>query len=154
METTGQKPQNKGALIAPAQKPCSILLGAAFLFFKRWRRSQSRLESEVEIVKNMINVDALINTIRDGFYENETYMKDAKNRKKWYSMSDHERTWRERNATHADRQLSNICDILRADWRRLQTIARLTRKWEEKRNWQLCFPAEAHAEKILAYIAK
>lgn len=102
-------------------------------------------------MKNLVNVDALIDVIRNGFDDIALYHLHAK---EWNSMSDHEKTWYERNAQHGCYKINDFCDVLRVDCRKLQTIARLARKWEEKHNWQLCFPTEDHAEKILAYIRK
>jgi hypothetical protein len=101
-----------------------------------------------------VDVNMLIGVVREAFDEVESYYKKAKNHQKWYSMSAHEKTYYERNYQHAEDEISNLCRILRADISRLYTISRLARKWEKKRNWQLCFPAEELAGKILDYIAK
>jgi hypothetical protein len=40
------------------------------------------------------------------------------------------------------------------DQKRLETIARLARKWEQKRKWQYCFPAQGNAKKIMEWLTQ
>lgn len=101
-----------------------------------------------------INIDSLIWVARNYFDNVETLSKKVKE-KPYYKKTEAEQTFIKHYSTIQDagnREISNICEILGIDWQKLYTIARLARKWEQKQNWQRCFPANEHKQLIIKYL--
>ena len=53
-----------------------------------------------------------------------------------------------------ERLIVDFCDILGLDFQELFQMARLVRKWEARRDWQLCFPFRSNGEAMLEFIKK
>ena len=100
-----------------------------------------------------INVDRLIGAVREQFEREQSYAMACK-KPYWKWTPDEKETYtrcdRERYA--GNNGISDLAAILGTDWQRLYTIARLARKWEQKRKWQYCFPAQDNAKKILEWL--
>lgn len=98
-----------------------------------------------------INVEQLIGTVRDRFYDIELceskpngYFNEGRNDYRYY----------ERGETHGYSYIRDICQVLNVDQSNLFSIARAARKWEQRRNWEFCFPANEHAKQIMKYLQK
>lgn len=101
-----------------------------------------------------INIDSLIWVVCNYFDNVETLSKEAK-KKPYYKRSVSEQAFINNYSAICDagsREISTICEILDIDWKRLYTIARFARKWEQKRNWKYCFPAQDNAKKIIEWL--
>lgn len=101
-----------------------------------------------------INIERLIGAVQEAF-DNEQAYQLCFVTKKWYEMDETERAhanWCERNQHGSTNEMYDLCAILNIDSSKLYTIARLARKWEQKRKWELCFPAESHKEAIIKYL--
>lgn len=96
-----------------------------------------------------INVDYLINTVHNHFSTVADYRMAAK---KWRSLPEATREYYYRNKNCSDEAIYDLCKILGINYSKLYTIARLARKWEQKRNWEQCFPSDTMADKILSYL--
>jgi hypothetical protein len=103
-----------------------------------------------------INIGRLIGAVQEAF-DNEQAYRLCFVAKKWYQMDEQERehaNWRERNEHGSNNEVSDLCEILGIDCSKLYAITRLVRKWEQKRSWERCFPAEENSQKILNYLSK
>ncbi len=103
-----------------------------------------------------IKVEAIISAVQEHFDNENSYMTECK-KKEWWRRNQPEKdsvTWHERNRKGSEYSVWHICNIFNIDMSKLYTIARMARKWEEKNDWQKCFPAEEHAEQIMKYIVK
>jgi HrpA-like RNA helicase len=101
-----------------------------------------------------INIERLIGAAQEAF-DNEQAYRLCFVSKKWYQMNEKERAhanWCERNQHGSSNEIMDICAILNISVDKLYTIARLARKWEQKRNWEKCFPVQEHEQKILDYL--
>ena len=101
-----------------------------------------------------INLEYLIGTVQDAFYTSEEYRKAAHAKQAWERSSDETR-WLSHLSDREDGNwdtIRDICKVMGIDQDRLVSIGRLARKWEIKHDWQLCFPIDSHAEKIMAFI--
>lgn len=100
-----------------------------------------------------VDLKYLIGVVQDAFYSSEEF------RKKVQEKQPRERTmddiyWLRHLSDREDgdwNTVGKICQVMGLDRDRLISIARLTRKWEIKHDWQLCFPVDSHAQKILAF---
>lgn len=95
-----------------------------------------------------IKVEAIISAVQEHFDNENSYMTEFK-KKEWWRRNQTEKdsaTWHERNRQGSQYSVWHICNIFNLDIAKLYTIARMARKWEEKSDWQKCFPAEEHAE--------
>ena len=101
-----------------------------------------------------INIDYLLSTVQNHFNEVQSYMSIVKNKGKWFSLSKIEQQYYYRNYHNSSVAISDLCAILNVDIDRLYKISRLTRKWEESRNWEKCFPASHNAGKIIRYLTE
>lgn len=102
-----------------------------------------------------INLERLIGVVQESFDNTSSYRLCFVN-KKWYQMDEKERAhanWCERNEHGSSNEMYDLCRILDIDCNRLYTIARLARRWEQKHNWERCFPVQDHKEQILKYLA-
>lgn len=107
-------------------------------------------------VNQVISVDLeyLIGVVQDAFYSSEEFRRKAKEKQPWQRTNDETR-WLSHLSDREDGNwdtVRDICRVMGIDQDRLISIARLTRKWEIKHDWQLCFPVDAHAEKIMSFI--
>jgi hypothetical protein len=106
-------------------------------------------------VLNMkINVERLIGAMQEHFDNVQSYTTECK-KKDWWRRTQEERervSWYERNEHGSSNEVTDICAILNIDINKLYQIARITRNWEKKRNWQFCFPISGHEEQILKYL--
>lgn len=103
-----------------------------------------------------IDVEYLIGVVQDAFYSSEEFQNKAKEKQPW-DRTDNEKHWLQHLSDREDGSWSairDICQVMGFDQDRLISVARLTRRWEIKHDWQLCFPVDSHAEKILAFILK
>jgi len=103
-----------------------------------------------------INMERLIGAVQEAF-DNEQAYRLCFVTKKWYEMDEKERThanWCERNQHGSSNEIYDLCGILGIDCNKLYTLARLARKWEQKRKWQYCFPAQDNAKKILKWLTQ
>lgn len=102
-----------------------------------------------------INLERLIGAVQESF-DNTSNYRLCFVAKKWYQMDEKEQAhanWCERNEHGSNNEVSDLCAILNMDCNKLYAIARLVRKWEQKHNWEKCFPAQEHEQKILEYLA-
>jgi hypothetical protein len=108
--------------------------------------------TEVGIMR--INIEKLIGVAQEHFYDIESYAKKGKEKPYWKrtasETNDMTRLGTRQDASN--QEVSDICAILSIDWRKLFTIARLSRKWEQKHNWEKCFPVQEHEKKIIEYL--
>ncbi len=103
-----------------------------------------------------INLDQLIWTVQNHFENEKSYIIECK-KKPYYKRTQEEDklvTWHERNRNGSWNSVVDITNILNIEYSNLCTIARLALKWEQKHDWQLCFPAQAHEDQILKYLAE
>jgi len=103
-----------------------------------------------------INLERLISAVQEHFDNEQSYRLECK-KKDWWKRTQEEKNsvmWHERNLHGSSNEVSDLCAILNIDWQKLYTIARLARKWEQKHNWQYCFPAQEHEQRIIEYLAK
>jgi hypothetical protein len=100
-----------------------------------------------------INVERLIDTVRNHF-ENVYALKMACKKPYWRWTPEEKETYirRERDEHGSGNSVSDLAAILGIDCQKLYTIARLARKWEQKRKWQYCFPGQDNAKKILEWL--
>jgi hypothetical protein len=117
---------------------------------KCWRCEKEESNADVKI-----NVERLISAAQEQFGREQSYAMACK--KPCYKWSPEEKE----TYTRCDREryvgsngISDLCAVLTLDWRKLGTIARLARKWEQKRKWQYCFPAQENAKRILEWLAQ
>jgi len=99
-------------------------------------------------------MERLIGAVQEAF-DNEKDYRLCFVAKKWYQMDEKERAhanWCERNEHGSNNEIYDLCAILGIDCNKLYTLARLARKWEQKRKWQYCFPAQDNAKKILGWL--
>lgn len=101
-----------------------------------------------------INVERLIGAVQESFDSERDYRLECKKKDWWKRTTDEQMNVLryERDHYNKSNEVSDLCTILGMDWRKLNTIARLARKWEQKRKWQLCFPAQDHEKKIMEYL--
>lgn len=102
-----------------------------------------------------INIERLIGTVQEQFEREQSYSMACK--KPYYKWTPEEKETYircDRERYTGNNGISDLCAILNLDWKKLDTIARLARKWEQKRKWQYCFPAQEHAKQIMEYIVK
>jgi hypothetical protein len=88
-----------------------------------------------------INMERLIGAVQEAF-DNEQAYRLCFVSKKWYEMDG------------SSNEIYDLCGILGIDCNKLYTLARLARKWEQKRKWQYCFPAQSNAKKILEWLTQ
>lgn len=103
-----------------------------------------------------VNLEYLIGVVQDAFYSSEEYRKKAKEKQPWERTTD-DKYWLRHLSDREDGEwdtIRDICYVMGINQDRLISIARLTRKWEIKHDWQWCFPVDSHAQKILAFILK
>lgn len=99
-----------------------------------------------------VNLDYLIGSVQDRFYAIDDY------HQKYHGYSwipnvnrlDYERY--ERDAYLGRLYIIDLCRALRFNINHMYALARAIRKWEERHNWERCFPVEEHAEQILCYL--
>jgi len=116
---------------------------------KCWICGKEETNSDVKI-----NVDSLIWAVRNHFDNVQNYAVESK-KTLWYKRTAEQQMniiRRERDERGSQNEVSNLASILGTDWQRLYTLARLARKWEQKRKWQYCFPAKDNAKKILEWL--
>jgi hypothetical protein len=104
-----------------------------------------------------INVDRLIWATRNHFETETDYHTTGKKLAlkpywKWTKEEGETYIRREREQSCRWDEISDICGILNIDYKKLYTIARLARKWEQKRKWQYCFPTQEQEQRILQYL--
>ncbi|MGE4283870.1 MAG: hypothetical protein AB7G87_09140 [Clostridia bacterium] len=103
-----------------------------------------------------INIELLIGAVQEHFDNERSYRLECK-KTDWWKRTIEERLncmWHERNLHGSSNELNDLCTILTIDYCRLYTVARLARKWEQKRNWDKCFPAQAHEQQIVKYLSE
>lgn len=88
-----------------------------------------------------VNVDQLINRVKDHLNNIENYYKDPG-------------VYSERGEYFGRKFIEELAEIMNLDERRIYSIARASRKWEKRHNWNRCFPTEEHAEQIMKYLQK
>lgn len=103
-----------------------------------------RINQEVSI-----DLKYLIGVVQDAFYASEKFRKKAKKKEPW------ERTWIHHLSDQEDGNwgaVRDICRVMNLNIDRLVSIARLTRKWEIRHNWERCFPVDSHSKQILKFV--
>ena len=76
-------------------------------------------------------------------------------KKKHFQMTEEEQKrgeWLCKNVDKSDKAVGTLCDVLGINYKKLNTIARMVKKWEEKRNWELCFPFDKCEKQIIEYL--
>jgi hypothetical protein len=108
---------------------------------------------EEDNVEVKINVERLIGAVQEHF-QNVMALKMACKKPYWKWTPEERDTYNrhERDERGSNNAVGDLAAILGTDWQRLFTIARLARKWEQKRNWQYCFPAQDNAKKIIEWL--
>lgn len=103
-----------------------------------------------------INVERLIGVAQEALDADRDYRLECRKKPQWKRTQEEERSvfYRERENHYTNNAVSDLCAILNIDWRKLYVIARLARKWEQKHDWQRCFPVQANEQKILDYLQK
>lgn len=96
-----------------------------------------------------VNIEVLVNEVTNRMYSMESYYKSAAKH-----FPDNDSTWYERNYTAAWTFIWDVATILNTDTEKLYSIARSVRKWEEKHEWELCFPYKNHEEVIIKYLTE
>jgi hypothetical protein len=101
-----------------------------------------------------INVDRLIGVVQESFDNEASYRLECKKKPYWRrSLEEKENVmWHERNCHNSSSAVGDLAAILNIDGEKLNAIARLARKWEQKRKWQYCFPAQNNAKKIIEWL--
>jgi len=101
-----------------------------------------------------INLERLIGAVQEYFYDREQYAKESKKKPQWQrSAEEQKRVIYYFDCENAGwRVVYELYNILNLDSNKLIAIARLARKWEQKHNWEKCFPVQEHEQKILDYL--
>lgn len=101
-----------------------------------------------------INIECLIGVVQESFDNDQSYRFECRKKDYWKRTQAEKDSiaWHERNAHNSNSQVYDLCTILGIDMSRLYTIARIARKWEQKHNWEKCFPTDTMHDKILAYL--
>jgi hypothetical protein len=108
----------------------------------------------MEVGKMKINLEHLIGAVQEHFDNDRSYRLEGK-KKDWWKRTQEEIdrvTWHERNLHGSSNEVYDLCAILNIDINKLYIIARLARKWEEKHNYEKCFPVDAISDKIMEYL--
>jgi hypothetical protein len=100
-----------------------------------------------------INVERLIGAVQEHFEHEQDY-KMACKKPYWKWTPEEKETYirRDRDLQGSMRAINDLCVIIGIDCNKLYTIARLARKWEQKRKWQYCFPVRDCEKKIVEYL--
>lgn len=103
-----------------------------------------------------INIERLIGVVQESFDNNQSYRLECQKKPYWRRTQAEKDSvaWHERNQHGSSNEVRDLCEILNIDINNLYTIARLARKWDQKRKWQKCFPAQDHEQQILKYFEK
>jgi hypothetical protein len=107
------------------------------------------------VLKMNINLERLIGAVQEQFEREQNYAMACK--KPYYKWTPEEKETYircDRERYTGNNGISDICTILNLNWKKLDTIARLARKWEQKHDWQKCFPVQEHEKQIMQYIIK
>lgn len=102
-----------------------------------------------------INFDRLIGTVQEHFENERSYITECK-KKDWWKRSADEKnhiSWLERTQQGSSNAVGDICGILDIDCGKIYIIARAARKWEQKHNWERCFPTQDHEKQIAKYLS-
>lgn len=108
----------------------------------------------IVIIEIPVNLEYLIGVALDAFCSSEEFRKKVKE-KPSYERANDEKYWLHHLSDREDGDwdtVRDICRVMGIDQDRLISIARLTRRWKIKHDWQLCFPVDSHAQKILQFI--
>ena len=98
-----------------------------------------------------INLDTLIGAVINCDYRTETYYMACK---KYGEPNSIERKEAYDKYNAANDTLFELCQLIGADFNQVYKIGRAARKWEQRNNWQLIFPAMKNYKKIMKYILK
>lgn len=116
---------------------------------KCWNCDKEETNSDVKI-----NVEQLIWTVQCYFRDEQSYKQVCKEKPYWKRTQEEHDTvqYYEKNRDSSDRAVNILVSVLGLDCNKLYVIARLARKWEQKSNWENCFPAQDNAKKIIDWL--
>ena len=101
-----------------------------------------------------INLDKLFWAVMEALEDYNQYRQHY-GKKKHFQMTREEQErgiWLNKVSDKSDKAVATLCDVLGIDYKKLNTLARMVKKWEEKRNWQLCFPFDKSEKQIIEYL--
>lgn len=103
-----------------------------------------------------VDIEKLIDEVSARWDDMHTFYIEQLNYKAWVATSDErvESCRYERSSFHAGSFMYDISSILGIDMERLYIMVRTVRKWNEKCNYQFCFPYKNCAEQIAEYLKK
>lgn len=100
-----------------------------------------------------INLSSLIYLVQGSCDDMNIYMSKSES-KEWYELQEISKTNYRVSAHEAETKIMNFAEILNFDIINLYRIARLIRNWEQKRDWQRCFPIDENYDSIVEYLMK
>lgn len=103
-----------------------------------------------------INVERLIWTVQESFDAEADYILESRKKPQWKRTPEEDARvfYHERARYYSNNSVRDLCEILDIDRDKLETIARLAKKWEKAHKWEISFPAQRNADKILSYLHK
>jgi hypothetical protein len=108
-----------------------------------------------EYTEVKVNVERLLGMVQEAFDSTQDYKMACKKPSwKWTASEEKDYIRHDREHTCHWNAVGDLTQIMGLDQKRLETIARLARKWEQKRKWQYCFPAQGNAKKIMEWLTQ
>jgi hypothetical protein len=101
-----------------------------------------------------INIERLIGVVQESFDNEQSYRLECKKKSYWQRTQAEKDmvVWHERNCYNSVNAVGDLAAILSVESNKLYMLARIARKWEQKRKWQYCFPAQDNAKKIIEWL--
>lgn len=93
-----------------------------------------------------MNIDHLISTIQSCHDDIGAY------RRKGYKNKE-DQLYRYHKDTAANNELYDLAMILGTSYKKLDQLGRFARKWEQRHNYEKCFPAKKYEMQILEFLS-